>query len=244
MKKSRLDSVLVEKSYAETLEKARALVMAGAVLVNEQRAIKSSDLVSTDAIIRVKTRETKYVGRGGVKLEKALSEFEIDVKNLICLDIGSSTGGFTDCLLQNGAKKVVAIDSGKNQMVWELRQDFRVDLRETTNARFLKPEDFECLFDLAVMDVSFISATQLFPSVLPLLKQDAKFVLLIKPQFEVKKHEVGDGGIVRETEKHERVINEVNESAQINGLEVLRIIESPILGMEGNKEFLACYTKK
>jgi 23S rRNA (cytidine1920-2'-O)/16S rRNA (cytidine1409-2'-O)-methyltransferase len=244
MKKLRLDTMLVEKKYAETLEKARALVMAGAVLVNEQRASKSSDLVSIEAIIRVKTRETKYVGRGGVKLEKALSEFEIDVKGLVCLDIGSSTGGFTDCLLQNGAKKVVAIDSGKNQMVWELRQDSRVDLRETTNARFLKPEDFTELFDIAVMDVSFISATQLFPSVIPLLKQDAKFVVLIKPQFEVKKHEVGDGGIVRETEKHERVVNEVNEAAKLNGLEVLKIIDSPILGMEGNKEFLAFYTKK
>jgi 23S rRNA (cytidine1920-2'-O)/16S rRNA (cytidine1409-2'-O)-methyltransferase len=244
MKKLRLDAILVEKGYAETLEKGRALVMAGAVLVNEQRASKSSDLVSIEAIIRVKTRETKYVGRGGVKLEKALSEFEIDVKGVVCLDVGSSTGGFTDCLLQNGAKKVVAIDSGKNQMVWELRQDSRVDLRETTNARFLKPEDFTELFDLAVMDVSFISATQLFPSVIPLLTTNAKFVVLIKPQFEVKKHEVGDGGIVRETEKHERVVNEVNESAQINGLEVLKIIESPILGMEGNKEFLAYYLKK
>jgi 23S rRNA (cytidine1920-2'-O)/16S rRNA (cytidine1409-2'-O)-methyltransferase len=244
MKKLRLDAILVEKGYAETLEKARALVMAGAVLVNEQRASKSSDLVLIEAIIRVKTRETKYVGRGGVKLEKALSEFEIDVKGLVCLDIGSSTGGFTDCLLQNGAKKVVAIDSGKNQMVWELRQDLRVDLRETVNARFLKPEDFTELFDIAVMDVSFISARQLFPSVIPLLKQDAKFVVLIKPQFEVKKHEVGDGGIVIETEKHERVVNEVNESAQMNGLQVLKIIESPILGMEGNKEFLAYYLKK
>ena len=244
MKKLRLDTVLVEKGYAETLEKARALVMAGAVLINEQRAIKASDLVSNEATIRVKSRETKYVGRGGVKLEKALSEFEIEVRDLICIDIGSSTGGFTDCLLQNGAKKVVAIDSGKNQMVWELRQDLRVDLRETTNARFLKPEDFPELFDIGVMDVSFISATQLFPSVVPLLKHYAKFVVLIKPQFEVKKHEVGDGGIVRETEKHERVINEVNESAQINGLEVLKIIESPILGMEGNKEFLAYYLKK
>ncbi len=244
MKKLRLDTLLVEKGYAESLEKARALVMAGAVLVNEQRAIKPSDTVSIDAIIRLKSRETKYVGRGGVKLEKALSEFEIVVKDLVCLDVGSSTGGFTDCLLQNGAKKVVAIDSGKNQMVWELRQDLRVDLRETTNARFLKPEDFPELFDIAVMDVSFISATQLFPSVIPLLKTNAKFIVLIKPQFEVKKHEVGDGGIVRESEKHERVINEVNDSAEINGLEVLKTIESPILGMEGNKEFLAYYLKK
>jgi 23S rRNA (cytidine1920-2'-O)/16S rRNA (cytidine1409-2'-O)-methyltransferase len=244
MKKQRVDTILVEKGHAETLEKARALVMAGAVLVNEQRAEKAADLISNEDVIRVKGKETKYVGRGGVKLEKALEVFEIDVKDLVCLDIGSSTGGFTDCLLQNGAKKVVAIDSGKNQMVWELRQDSRVDLRETTNARFLKPEDFTELFDIAVMDVSFISATQLFPSVIPLLKQDAKFVVLIKPQFEVKKHEVGDGGIVRETEKHERVVNEVNEAAKLNGLEVLKIIDSPILGMEGNKEFLAFYTKK
>lgn len=244
MKKLRLDTILVEKGNAETLEKARALVMAGAVLVNDQKAVKSSDLVSNEAIIRVKTRETKYVGRGGVKLEKALSEFEINVEGLTCLDVGSSTGGFTDCLLQNGAKKVVAIDSGKNQMVWELRQDSRVDLRETTNARFLKPEDFTELFDIVVMDVSFISATSLFPSVVPLLKEIGKFILLIKPQFEVKKHEVGEGGIVRESEKHERVVNEVNESAKIIGFEVLKIIDSPILGMEGNKEFLAYYQKK
>ncbi len=244
MKKLRLDTILVEKGNAETLEKARALVMAGAVLVNEQKAVKSSDLVSNEAIIRVKTRETKYVGRGGVKLEKALCEFEINIEGLTCLDVGSSTGGFTDCLLQNGAKKVVAVDSGKNQMVWELRQDSRVDLRETTNARFLKPEDFTELFDIVVMDVSFISATSLFPSVVPLLKEIGKFILLIKPQFEVKKHEVGDGGIVRESEKQERVVNEVNESAKINGFEVLKIIDSPILGMEGNKEFLAYYQKK
>jgi 23S rRNA (cytidine1920-2'-O)/16S rRNA (cytidine1409-2'-O)-methyltransferase len=244
MKKLRLDTILVEKGHAETLVKARALVMAGAVLVNEQRAIKSSDLVSSDALIRVKSRETKYVGRGGVKLEKALIEFEIEVKDLSCIDVGSSTGGFTDCLLQNGAKKVVAIDSGKNQMVWELRQDSRVDLRETTNARFLKPENFESLFDLAVMDVSFISATKLLPSIVPLLKVNAKFVVLIKPQFEVRKSEVGEGGIVRESDLHEKVVKEVSESAEMNGLEVIGVIDSPILGMEGNKEFLACYTKK
>jgi 23S rRNA (cytidine1920-2'-O)/16S rRNA (cytidine1409-2'-O)-methyltransferase len=244
MKRQRIDTILVEKGLAETIEKARAFVMAGAVLVNEQRAGKSADLVSPEDVIRVKGRETKYVGRGGLKLEKALESFEIDVNECFCLDVGSSTGGFTDCLLQKGAKKVVAIDSGRNQMVWELRQDPRVDLRETTNARFLKPEDFECLFDLAVMDVSFISATKLFPSIVPLLRENANFVVLIKPQFEVRKSEVGEGGIVTDIGLHERVVNEVNESAEMNGLEIIGVIDSPILGMEGNKEFLACYTKK
>lgn len=217
--------------------------MAGVVLVNEQRVEKASQEFAPDVNIRIKgdSAESKYVGRGGLKLEKALSDFEVDVSGFVCLDVGASTGGFTDCLLQNGAKKVVAVDVGHNQIDWKLRNDGRVEVREGVNARHLKPEDFAEKFDLIVMDVSFISVTKIFPAIVPLLNENGKIITLIKPQFEVGKGEVGKGGIVRETEKHERVIAEVNKSAQENGLIVCGLIDSPILGADGNKEFLAYY---
>ncbi|HEY0048519.1 MAG TPA: TlyA family RNA methyltransferase [Pyrinomonadaceae bacterium] len=243
MKKERIDKLLVEQGFADSRTKAQALVMSGVVLVDECRVEKSSQEFAAGSKIRIKgkTAESKYVGRGGLKLEKALQDFHITVNEYICLDIGASTGGFTDCLLQNGAKKVVTVDVGTNQMVWQLRNDARVEVRENTNARYLKPEDFDGKFDLIVMDVSFISVTKIFPALPPLLKNSGKIITLIKPQFEVGRGEVGKGGIVREPEKHERVINEVNNRATQNGLKVCGVVDSPILGADGNKEFLALY---
>ena len=196
-------------------------------------------------MIRIKgeTPASRYVGRGGLKLEAALNAFEIDPKDFNCIDIGASTGGFTDCLLQHGAARVTAIDVGTNQLVWSLRTDPRVDARENLNARNLKPGDFEKPFDLGVMDVSFISVTKILPAVVPLLTGNGRIVVLIKPQFEVGRGEVGKGGIVRESEKHERVVAEVNSFAESIGLIVKGFIDSPILGAEGNKEFLALYAR-
>jgi 23S rRNA (cytidine1920-2'-O)/16S rRNA (cytidine1409-2'-O)-methyltransferase len=220
--------------------------MAGVVLVDEKRVAKPSESFKSDADIRIKGEgpESRYVGRGGLKLEAALREFNIDPAALVCLDIGSSTGGFTDCLLQHGAARVVAIDVGTNQLAWKLRNDDRVEVRENTNARSVNPAEFEAKFDLAVMDVSFISVTKLLPAILPLLTPIGKVIVLIKPQFEVGKGEVGKGGIVREPEKHERVVAEINEFVVELGLQVKGVLESPILGAEGNKEFLALYERE
>jgi 23S rRNA (cytidine1920-2'-O)/16S rRNA (cytidine1409-2'-O)-methyltransferase len=245
VKKDRIDKLLLEFGFADSIAKAQALVMSGVVLVNEQRAAKPSDKFSSNAKIRLKgeSAESKYVSRGGLKLEKGLQEFQIRVSEYVCLDVGASTGGFTDCLLQHGAKKVVAIDVGTNQLDWKLRNDARVEVCENINARFLKAENFNEKFDLIVMDVSFISVTKIFPVLASLLKADGKAVVLIKPQFEVKRNEVEKGGLVTDPEKHARVIEEVNSSAAENNLKVCGVIDSPITGAEGNKEFLALYEK-
>jgi len=246
VKKERIDKLMVEQGFADSIAKAQSLVMSGVVLVNEKRIEKSSQQFAPDAKIRIKGKasEIKYVGRGGLKLEKALREFYIQPNEYICLDIGSSTGGFTDCLLQNGANKVYAVDVGTNQIAWNLRTDARVEVRENVNARNLKPEDFAAKFDLVVMDVSFISATRIFPALFPLLKSNGKLITLVKPQFEVPRGEVGQGGIVREPEKHALAIARVNKVAEEIGLRVLQTIESPILGAEGNKEFLVLYERR
>ena len=236
--------MLVERGLAESRTKAQAMVMAGVVLVDDQRVDKPSHQFDTNSAIRIKGGDdptTRYVGRGGLKLEAALREFQIDVSGLTCLDVGASTGGFTDCLLQNGAKKVVAVDVGHNQIDWRLRNDPRVEVREGVNARYLKPEDFQEKFDLAVMDVSFISATKVLPAIVPALIEGGSIITLIKPQFEVGRGEVGGGGVVRDPAKRERVVEEVNEAASALGLEVVKVIESPIQGAEGNIEFLAQY---
>lgn len=245
MKRERIDKLLVERGFADSRAKAQALVMAGVVLVNQQRVEKPSQEFLREANIRIKgeTAESRYVGRGGLKLEKALEHFQIDATDFVCLDVGASTGGFTDCLLQRGARRVVAIDVGTNQLDWKLRRDERVDTRENVNARYLKPEDFAEKFDLAVMDVSFISVTKILPALQPLLKETGKIVTLIKPQFEVGRGEVGKGGIVKEPEKHERVIREVNQAAEALNLKIVGVIDSPILGADGNREFLALYAK-
>jgi 23S rRNA (cytidine1920-2'-O)/16S rRNA (cytidine1409-2'-O)-methyltransferase len=245
MKGERIDKLLVDRGIASTRTKAQALIMSGVVLVDEQLVNKASETFSSDASIRLKGGDDpalKYVGRGGLKLEAALNEFHIDVAGLICLDVGASTGGFTDCLLQHGARKVVAIDVGHNQLDWKLRNDARVDSREGVNARYLKAENFDEKFDLAAIDVAFISATKILPAVIPLLNERGRIVTLIKPQFEVGKGEVGKGGIVSDPEKHRRVIEEVNSAAEDLDLKVNGMIESPVRGADGNREFLALYS--
>jgi 23S rRNA (cytidine1920-2'-O)/16S rRNA (cytidine1409-2'-O)-methyltransferase len=246
MSKMRIDKMLVDLGLAETRTRAQAMIMAGVVLVDEKRVEKPSETFTADATVRLKgaSNELRYASRGGLKLEAALREFEIDVTGLECIDVGSSTGGFTDCLLQHGAVKVTAIDAGTNQLVWSLRTDPRVDVHEKTNARELRAEDFESLFDIAVVDVSFISVTKILPALVEVLKPDARIIVLIKPQFEVGKGEVGKGGIVREPEKHQRVVEEVNKFAAGLGWPGKGLIESPILGAEGNKEFLGLYARR
>jgi len=179
-----------------------------------------------------------------VKLEAALRAFHLEVKDFVCLDVGASTGGFTDCLLQHGARRVTALDVGHNQLAWRLRQDTRVEVREGVNARYLQPEDFDAKFDLVVMDVSFISATKVLPAIVPLLAPRGRLILLIKPQFEVARGEVGQGGIVADAAQHARVVGEVNEAALDLKLDLLGVIDSPIRGAEGNREFLACYERR
>ena len=245
MKRERIDKLLVERGLAESRTKAQAMVMAGVVLVNEQRVEKASEQFAADTQIRIKHADdptSRYVGRGGLKLEAALKAFQIDVRGAVCLDVGASTGGFTDCLLQNGAAKVFAIDVGHNQIDWRLRNDPRVEVREGVNARYLQPQDFPTTFDLAVIDVSFISVAKILPSVLPLLKPSASLVVLIKPQFEVGRADVGSGGIVRTEEKRIKAVDNVNGFAATIGLELKGTIESPITGAEGNVEYLAHYS--
>ena len=244
VKRERIDKLLVERGLAESRTKAQALVMAGVVLVNEQQVKKPSDQFAIDARIRVKHADdpaSRYVGRGGLKLQAALREFQLNVEGAVCLDVGASTGGFTDCLLQNGAQKVFAIDVGHNQIDWRLRKDPRVEVREGVNARYLQPEDFSVRFDLAVIDVSFISATKVLPAIVPLIRECGSIVTLIKPQFEVGRGEVGGGGIVRDAAKRAHAVETVNNAAVELGLRVAGVIESPIQGAEGNVEFLAHY---
>ena len=241
MKRERIDKLLVDRGLAESRTKAQAMIMSGVVLVNEQRVDKPAQVFDTNSLIRLKDGDdptSRYVGRGGLKLEAALREFQLDVAGLTCLDVGASTGGFTDCLLQHGAKKVVAVDVGHNQIDWRLRNDPRVEVREGVNARYLQPEDFATKFDIAVMDLSFISATKVLPSIVPLIVDGASIITLIKPQFEVGRGEVGSGGIVRDEAKRLRAVEEVNNAATTLGLKVVNLIESPITGAEGNIEYL------
>ena len=244
MKRERIDKLLVERGLADSRTKAQAMVMAGIVLVDEQRVEKPSHQFDPNSSIRIKGSDdptARYVGRGGLKLEAALREFQIDVAGSYCLDVGASTGGFSDCLLQNGARAVVAIDVGHNQIDWRLRNDPRVEVREGVNARYLQPEDFTERFDLAVMDVSFISATKVLPAIVPLIAPGGAIITLIKPQFEVGRGEVGGGGIVRDPAKRLHAVEEVNDFAKTLGLKVVKVIESPITGADGNVEYLAHY---
>jgi 23S rRNA (cytidine1920-2'-O)/16S rRNA (cytidine1409-2'-O)-methyltransferase len=244
VRRERIDKLLVEKGFAESRTKAQAMVMAGVVLVAEQRVDKPSEQFPTNVQIRIKRSEdptSRYVGRGGLKLEAALQEFQLNVTGFVCLDVGASTGGFTDCLLQHGAAQIVALDVGHNQIDWRLRTDPRVEVREGVNARFLKAEDFASKFDLVVVDVSFISLTKVLPAVVPLLKQSGRIITLIKPQFEVGRGEVGSGGIVKDPQKHARVIDEVTKAAGTLGLTLEKVVASPIRGAEGNLEFLALF---
>ncbi len=238
MAKERIDKVLVERGFAESRTRAQALILAGQVLVREQRLDKPGMLIDPDAEIRIKGETLRYAGRGGLKLEGALREFSIDPTGKNCLDVGASTGGFTDCLLQHGARRVWAVDVGHNQLVWRLRQDPRVVALEGVNARSLNPAQFPVRFDLATIDVSFISLTKILPAIHACLTGEAHCIALIKPQFEVGKGEVGRRGIVTDPAKHKRVLREIKDAALGFGFHPIGLIESPILGAQGNREFL------
>jgi len=234
--KIRIDQLLVERGLAESREKAQALIIAGAVVVNGQKALKPGHSVAADSPVEVLER-MPYVSRGGYKLAGALDHWALDVTGWVCLDVGASTGGFTDCLLQRGATKVWSIDVGHGQIDWKLRSDTRVVVQEGVNARYLAAADFPQKFDLAVCDASFISLTLLIPAIAPLLLANGKMILLVKPQFEVERGQVGKGGIVRDPELHQAACNRVRAAVETQGFEA-DIIESPILGAEGNREFL------
>ena len=236
MSKHRLDQLVVERGLADSREKAQALILAGQVIVNGQKSSKPGHGIADDSQIEVLER-MPYVSRGGFKLAAALDHFAIDPAGWTCLDVGASTGGFTDCLLQRGAAKVWAIDVGHGQFDWKLRNDPRVVVKEGVNARYLDPADYPLKFDLAVCDASFISTTMLIPAIVPLLDPPRRLIVLVKPQFEVGRGDVGKGGIVRDPELHESACARVGSAVQAQGLN-FAIIPSPILGTEGNREFL------
>lgn len=237
--KQRLDILLAERGLFDTREKARRAIMAGKVRVGESLVDKPGTRVAEDAAISVKSTN-RYVGRGGLKLEAALQHFAIDPAGKICLDIGASTGGFTDCLLQHGAAKVHAIDVGHGQLDWKIRNDPRVIVREKLNARFLTRADVPDSISLCVIDVSFISLTLILPPAFELLTPEGVILSLIKPQFELGRGDVGRGGIVREPELHERAVRKIEDFVRAIGKNWGGVIQSPIEGMDGNKEFLAC----
>jgi 23S rRNA (cytidine1920-2'-O)/16S rRNA (cytidine1409-2'-O)-methyltransferase len=239
MPRERIDKLLVERGYAKTRARAQAMIMAGQVLVNDQRADKAGQSVDIAAEIRIKGETLRYVGRGGLKLEAALREFNIEPSGKTCLDVGASTGGFTDCLLQHGAARVWALDVGHNQLVWQLRSDPRVVVLEGVNARDLEGCNFPLKFDLASVDVSFISLDKILPSLVRVISGSADVIALVKPQFEVGKGEVGKKGVVSDPKKHRQALQAVLAAASECGLRVLGLIPSPILGAEGNREFLA-----
>jgi 23S rRNA (cytidine1920-2'-O)/16S rRNA (cytidine1409-2'-O)-methyltransferase len=236
--KIRLDRLLVEKGLASSLEKAQALVYAGQVLVDHQPALKPGKAIDSSSVPEVKEPEYPYVSRGGLKLKKALEVFQVTVRGKVALDIGASTGGFSHCLLLEGAERVYAVDVGYGQLAWEIRQDPRVVVLERKNARFLTPADIGEPADLAVVDTSFISLKLVVPALIPLLKEEGKIIGLVKPQFEVGKGKVGKGGIVRNPEDHQNVLEELTVFFQTLELSVRGITESPIFGAKGNREFL------
>lgn len=235
MARARLDVWMVNHGLIESREKAQALIMAGEVLLNGQKAAKPGQSVPPDARVELLARP-RFVSRGGLKLEGALDGFRIDVTGFICADFGSSTGGFTDCLLQRGAAKVYAIDVGANQLDWRLANDPRVVVRQGVNARYLDETIIPELVDLCVCDVSFISATMIIPSMIGVLKPAGSLLVLVKPQFEVGREQVGKGGIVRETELHRWACGQAQTFVEKEGFRTA-MMESPITGAEGNREF-------
>jgi len=236
-KKLRLDRLLVERGLVESRQKAQGLILAGKVLVDEQKKEKCGTLVNLEAALRLLGEASKYSSRGGMKLEGALEHFQVDPSGRVCLDVGASTGGFTDCLLQRGAHKVFAVDGGTNQLDWKLRRDLRVVVMEKTNARYLTYDRIGTLVDLVTIDVSFISVTMILPVLVPLLVSPADLIVLVKPQFEVGKGQVGKGGVVRDPALHRGAVAKVKASLSELGFSELASIESPLLGAEGNREF-------
>ncbi len=239
MPKERADALLVTRGLCDSPEQAKRLILAGKVLQGTHAVAKPSSKIDTEAELTVKQRP-KYVGRGGFKLEGALEAFQFDPNGLTCLDCGASTGGFTDCLLQHGATKVHAIDVGTNQLVWKLRSDPRVIVKEKFNARHMVPEDIGEPIDLCVTDVSFISLTKILPPLFSTLKEGGHIICLIKPQFELNRDDISKGGIVRDPELHQKAVDKIQSFVTEElGKTWLRMIDSPIKGTDGNKEFLA-----
>jgi 23S rRNA (cytidine1920-2'-O)/16S rRNA (cytidine1409-2'-O)-methyltransferase len=239
-KRMRIDKFLVDRGYFDSRERAQRSILAGHILIEERVIDKPGTLIRPDVAVRI-VAEEKYVGRGGYKLEAALDHFNINPTDLICLDVGASTGGFTDCLLQRRAKKVIAVDVGHHQLAWKIRSDHRVEVHEGLNARTLRPELIGGRVQLAVADVSFISLTLVLPPIFGCVETGGMAIALIKPQFELEPHLVGKGGIVREEELWMRSINKIKVFVlEQLGREWLGFIESPITGAKGNREFLAC----
>ncbi|MGD9018546.1 MAG: TlyA family RNA methyltransferase [Desulfobacterales bacterium] len=234
----RIDAALVEKGLAQSRDRAKRLVMSGRVLVNDIPVDKPGTQIAADAVLTIKGEEIPYVSRGGLKLEKALVIFGIDPNGMVCMDVGASTGGFTDCLLQRGAERVFAVDVGYGQLAWSLRQNPRVVLFERTNIRRMSPTDLPEPVDLAVIDVSFISLRIVVPVVQSFLKTNGTILALIKPQFEVGKGRVGKGGVVRDAALHDEVIRDLTSYFSSVGLDCREVIPSPIRGAKGNREFL------
>ncbi len=236
--KKRLDSAVFEQGFCESREKAKTLIMAGVVYVNNQKADKAGMTVKADDVIEVRSNPLKYVSRGGLKLEKAISSFDLKLDGYICADIGASTGGFSDCMLQNGAKKVYAIDVGYGQLAWKLRTDERVVNLERTNFRYVTKEQVPDELDFASVDVSFISLSLIVPVMKTLLSEEGRAVCLIKPQFEAGKENVGKKGVVRDKKIHIETVQKIIDMVLFNGFSVLGLDFSPIKGPEGNIEYL------
>ena len=242
--KERLDVLLVKRGLAASREKAKAVIMAGSVFVDNQKEDKAGTMFPDTVQIEVRGNTLKYVSRGGLKLEKAMTHFGLSLEGCVCMDVGSSTGGFTDCMLQNGAVKVYAIDVGHGQLDWKLRNDPRVVCMEKTNIRYVTPEDIGEKADFSSIDVSFISLTKVLPPVYELLKEQGQVVCLIKPQFEKKKKKVGKKGVVRDPAVHREVIEKITTFASETGFALLNLEYSPIKGPEGNIEYLLYLQKK
>ena len=236
--KERLDVLLVKRNLAESREKAKAVIMSGNVFVDGQREDKAGSTFAPEVTIEVRGHALPYVSRGGLKLEKALTNFDVDVKNKVCTDVGSSTGGFTDCMLQNGARKVFAIDVGRGQLDWKLRNDPRVVCMEKTNIRYVTPDDIGEPVDFSSIDVSFISLTKVLTPIRDYLRDNGEIVALIKPQFEAGREKVGKKGVVREKSTHLEVIRKVMDYAMSIGFDLCALDFSPIKGPEGNTEYL------
>src|SRR5205807_4696230 len=242
-KKIRIDNLLVARGFFESRESAQRAIMAGEVRAGDRVIDKSSDLIEADAEIVV-AQPSRYAGRGALKLEGALDFFQVDVGGKIALDIGASTGGFTDCLLQRGAAKVYAVDVGHGQLAWKIRNEPRVVVIEKLNARFLSREHIPELVDLCVIDVSFISLTLILPRAFELLTANGMIVALIKPQFELERNDVGRGGIVREPALHEKAQQKIVKFAEAENYKVVGLVPSPITGTDGNQEFFICIRKR
>lgn len=236
--KERLDVLLVSRGLAESREKAKAIIMSGIVFVDGEREDKAGQSFDVEVPIEIRGNTLKYVSRGGLKLEKAMANFDVTIQDKICMDVGSSTGGFTDCMLQNGATKVYAVDVGHGQLAWKLREDSRVVVMEKTNIRYVTPNDIADILDFASIDVSFISLTKVLGPVKNLLSEEGQIVCLIKPQFEAGREKVGKKGVVRDKNVHLEVIQLVINFAISIGFEVLNLEFSPVKGPEGNIEYL------